>query len=1001
MNKLKCNCWLLAMLMLLSLLISGLGGIPLRVSAQSNTTTQYSESYRNQLAYSASEGWNNDPNGLLYADGVYHMYYQYNYDQRTDSTANGWGNMSWGHATSTDLVHWTEQAVAIPAYQTVDGKYYAMMFSGSAVYDEYNTSGLFKVDSSGKVLDGQGIVALLTQPEDGSGIQRQILAYSNDDGNSFTIYGEILGKNDDGGQGDNEFRDPRVFYSQTHKMWLMAVGGGSVRMYSSHNLLDWQFIGSTGYWGECPDLSRFEVDGEEKYVMVLSPEDKANSHIYNKTDRTNTFYPAEYYVVGHLDDKGLFVGETQLMRFSYGLDSYAFQSFNNTPDGQVYGVSWSACWKNVGEYEQFRQTHNGGMTIVTTMQLTKQNGEYVLQRSPVADMNKLHSEQLVYFDGTVNNSGYNFNNIQADIYQMEAVVDFSGSSANKVQLALRTSVAEQTLLLYDKNTETLTLDRSQSSLLAKTTNYYTMEQSMSVPLDNNKLNISIYVDRAFITVFANGRSLFSAIFPSAISNGMKITADNDIALNTTVWRLDSIFNTDSYSDNVLLTSTKLDMAVGDNSKVVASSFAKDFDATKIEYEITQGSEYVNLTSDGAVANVNALGKGYCKVNVKYNGLSVGNIDIFIYNNGYSGNVQYNNNLFSYCRPDDNGLALSRADGDGFLFADHEVTDFVYSLDVSLRQGDQAFGMVFGVSDNYYDYYVATVDFKDNLIKLWRNGVGDVAPSVPYSFAGRTSCRITVQVFNKTVSVYIDNSTVPNFSYNLTDYDGGKIGVNVYKAEAVINNVMLANNIYRGTKDTVFAMNVNNVIKVVNVTDNSYKLKDTQYRIVDNALVLDKNYLSTLDANSQYVFRVVTSDRDYTVSIITDFEGATATSNSVEYKFGEQVVITLNGINSVLALQIDGESVDKSHYTVNGSTLTISEQYVDKLSAGKHTLTILSDNGRPQVQFSIAQPIVDDTDIELPNHIFFYIDMAIFAIVVFGYAGISIYKKVRSRKSTVK
>ena len=169
----------------------------------------YSEPYRNQLAYSALKGWNNDPNGLLYADGVYHMYYQYNYDAGTGETANVWGNMSWGHATSTDLVHWMEQPVAIPAYQTVDGVYYEMMFSGSAVYDEYNSSGLFETGPDGRVAEGQGIVALLTQPQ--GGVQRQILAYSKDGGNSFVIYGEVIGQNNPGDIGDNEFRDPKVF----------------------------------------------------------------------------------------------------------------------------------------------------------------------------------------------------------------------------------------------------------------------------------------------------------------------------------------------------------------------------------------------------------------------------------------------------------------------------------------------------------------------------------------------------------------------------------------------------------------------------------------------------------------------------------------------------------------------------------------------------------------------------------------------------------------------
>ena len=275
----------------------------------------YGENYRNQLAFSALRGWNNDPNGLLYVDGTYHMYYQYNYDQRNGQTYNGWGNMSWGHATSTDLVHWTEQPVAIPAYQTVDGQYYEMMFSGSAVYDKNNTSGFF--DDNG----GKGIVAILTQPQtaDQGGAQRQILAYSYD-GQNFTIYGEILGREDDGGMGDNEFRDPKVFWSEEHSKWIMAVGGGAVRMYSSDDLKEWEYLGSTGFWGECPDLSAYETDDGLKYVLIISPEDKTQSHNFNGTTKKDTFYPAEYYVVGSLDENGLFVAEGDFTRLSYGID---------------------------------------------------------------------------------------------------------------------------------------------------------------------------------------------------------------------------------------------------------------------------------------------------------------------------------------------------------------------------------------------------------------------------------------------------------------------------------------------------------------------------------------------------------------------------------------------------------------------------------------------------------------------------------------------------------
>ena len=206
----------------------------------------YGESYRNKLAFSAKEGWNNDPNGLLYADGVYHMYYQYNWDKNANGgagkTENVWGHMSWGHATSTDLVHWIEQPVALPENTVgADGKNYGMMFSGSAVYDETNTSGLFETEN-GKVKDGHGIAAVLTQPDDSAGGQRQILAYSKDDGASFEIYGEVLGANAEGSLGDGEFRDPKIFWNEKLSKWLMVVGGGAVRMYSSADLKNWDYL---------------------------------------------------------------------------------------------------------------------------------------------------------------------------------------------------------------------------------------------------------------------------------------------------------------------------------------------------------------------------------------------------------------------------------------------------------------------------------------------------------------------------------------------------------------------------------------------------------------------------------------------------------------------------------------------------------------------------------------------------------------------------------------
>ena len=157
--------------------------------------TGRNEKYRPQIHFTPAKNWMNDPNGMVYADGTWHLFYQYN------PQGNGWGNMSWGHATSTDLIHWTEQAVALTRDELGD------IFSGSAVIDKQNTAGF-----------GQNaMVALYTSA--GEGKQQQSIAYSTDGGKNFTRFsGNPVIKND-----DDNLRDPKVFWHEGSKKWIMAL----------------------------------------------------------------------------------------------------------------------------------------------------------------------------------------------------------------------------------------------------------------------------------------------------------------------------------------------------------------------------------------------------------------------------------------------------------------------------------------------------------------------------------------------------------------------------------------------------------------------------------------------------------------------------------------------------------------------------------------------------------------------------------------------------------
>ncbi|MDE7106558.1 MAG: glycoside hydrolase family 32 protein, partial [Anaeroplasmataceae bacterium] len=762
----SCRKFILAAAFVVGLTLLGVN------ATASNEKTEYGEAYRNQLAYSAKEGWNNDPNGLIYVNGTYHMYYQYNWDQQSSSTEMVWGNMSWGHATSEDLVHWEEQPVAIPAYQ---GEY-NMMFSGSAVYDVKNSSGLFEM-VDGTLKEGHGIVAILTQPAD---MQRQILAYSLDEGNSFQIYGEILSGNNEGSLGDDEFRDPKVFWSEAHNKWLMVVGGGAVRMYASTNLKDWDYLGQTGFWGECPDLSCYTVDGKLKYALVMSPEDKPNSHKFNQTSRDETFYPAEYYTVGELNEEGLFVASQPLKRLSEGLDSYAFQSFNNSPDGKVYGLSWSACWKNVDSYKDFRRTHNGGLTIACEMNLIENSTGYTLTRKPVSQFADLRQDKLFEYNDVLKRGINVLKDISANIADLELEFDFNNSEANEIQFELRKSIAEKVSMTYNKETKEFVFDRTESSLLAINTPYYNWKNVIpNVDLKDGKLSLRILLDRAFINVFIQDgeQSLFSAIFPSAISNGMSLKADADLSVKANVWKMESIYGDVSAEEEVILSTHKLDLTVNQMKKIVTSSFAKDID---VNYSISEGADVVELYQDGNVALVKGVKQGTAKI-LANNEV----IDIYVYSSGLKSDVEYTSSLFGYSYETDKGLVLDYT-GDAFLFSDQRVDNFTYSASLEANESGQAAGLLFGLSDNFHDYVVATVDFKDNVVKLWRAGVGDLKVA-EYDFQENRSCKLTVLVENKTVQVKINDDALPVLYYLLEDYTGGKFGLNVYNSSTTFNN----------------------------------------------------------------------------------------------------------------------------------------------------------------------------------------------------------------------
>lgn len=317
--------------------------------------------HRPILHFSVKKGWMNDPNGLIYANGYYHLYYQYYPDHIKH------GPMHWGHARSKNLLNWEDLPIAL--YPDKNG----VIFSGSIVEDGNNTAGL----SKNGILP---MVAVFTSHKEVDGIvnQSQSIAFSYDGGYTFEKYSgnPVLNMN------MRDFRDPKVFWHQESKKWVMPlVAGRKVMFYQSMNLIDWDYLSTfetkndlpSGIW-ECPDLHRIQTeDGIYKWVLIVS---------VNTSDES---YFGMQYFVGEFDGKS-FHAETpdeEVLMLDFGYDNYAAVTYNGVEDRTIL-LGWMNCWYYGDQIPatMFR----GSMTIPRELTLKKVGNSYRIIQKPVHEL---------------------------------------------------------------------------------------------------------------------------------------------------------------------------------------------------------------------------------------------------------------------------------------------------------------------------------------------------------------------------------------------------------------------------------------------------------------------------------------------------------------------------------------------------------------------------------------------------------------------------------------
>lgn len=416
------------------------------------------EKFRSIYHHTPVYGWMNDPNGMFYKDGVWHLYYQYN------PYGSQWENMTWAHSTSTDLIHWKNHG------EVIQPDALGTIFSGSSVVDKENTAGFGK----------DAVVAFYTSA---GAAQTQSIAYSTDNGETFKKYvnNPILTSD------VPDFRDPNVFWNEEVKQWnLILAAGQQMNIYSSKNLKDWKYESSFGegygnhggVW-ECPDLLKMG----DKWVLIcnINPGGPFGGS-------------ATQYFVGSFDGhKFTCESKPEVTKWmDYGKDHYATVSFSNAPDGRIVVLPWMSNWQYANQVptQQFRSA-NG---LPRDLGLYSYNGEDYVSVKPspevFAAFEKKPSGRL----------------------QPAAYIEVTNIKSN-ASIVLSNDKGERVTMVYDGKNATFSMDRTESGV----TDFHSDFKAKTVAPTNGVIkSMQIFIDRCSIEAFdTEGKvAMTNLVFPS-------------------------------------------------------------------------------------------------------------------------------------------------------------------------------------------------------------------------------------------------------------------------------------------------------------------------------------------------------------------------------------------------------------------------------------------------------------------------------------------------------
>ena len=883
----------------------------------------YTELYRNQYHFSQYAHWNNDPNGLIYFDGYYHLYYQHH------PYNNYWGDMYWGHARSKDLAHW--ELLPICLFPDEDwGEGVGYMWSGSAY--EYRLGDSADIDAlnwfpSG---EGNGIIAFYTR--DG-GRQDQMIMSSDDGGMTWTkrkMIPQDVATGADGIFHKVACRDPKVFpvaFDENGKttVWGMVVTGqqeNKVWFMKSTNLLDWSYAGQfVAQVPECPDVLTLTADdGEVFNVLTLT----SREYIVGKFN-----YDGNSIVF--TDKDGGAIDQSDIQKMDFGPDSYAAQTFSIRDEssdyfGKTVGIHWFAgvpADTDSGIYANARKVWNGsGMTIPVIYGLAAEGDGYLLTQTPIVkDSTVFDKENLISLENLkLDKSGENLlKDVNTHIFEMLLSIDNPNNEA--ISIKINVSDNEYTEIGWNEEDGYFVDRRFTSSAGLSIKDYHF--KFTSGPRSFDKQSFYILSDNGGVEVFCDDFKIPFYVLTLAspysvkaeLSVGGEVTVEslelNEIA---SVWRTGETVD----GETVLYVSddeVELDTSITDKKQVTAYSTSGE----EITWEIVSGNEFVSLENITGGVVLNALGAGKATLAVTC-GNQRKEIKITVYEGDPDTDVSFGGEGIisgNWIAKGSEIIAYTPA-GDGYILSDEVASDFNCSVAFSLEAVAAAF--IFRATEDMSDYIIFNYDNNEKIVKMW-SPRGEIGRASAHG-VNTNNVVLRVEAVGTSIKAYINGNLAIDTVLSEDEPKEGLFGLNVYSGKATFKSFVNFNDqySYAGTGSlTVVGDSKQVVTALYNKTMANTKVDRAFYVSNGRNLVIDAAYFELLPVGT-YTFKAVGGSTAYEFTVNVTATTETTLKDMIIQK-GCNAVIYLGNIK-VASVTVNGTQLSREQYDVSNLMLTI-------------------------------------------------------------------------------